>query len=68
MPVLANTRFGEKVFISQHFDFLSNVTVACLWHTVLDDLFQWRTQKIFMGRGFYQWHMVVICICCSLFV
>ena len=28
---------------------------------------QWRTQKIFMG-DFYQWHMVVICIWCSLFV
>ena len=28
---------------------------------------QWRTQKIFMG-GFIQWHMVVICICCALFV
>ena len=28
---------------------------------------QWRTQKIFMG-GFYQWHMVVIWIWCSLFV
>jgi len=28
---------------------------------------QWRTQKIFM-RGFIQWHMVVIFICCALFV
>jgi len=28
---------------------------------------QWRTQKIFMG-GFIQWHMVVICIWCALFV
>jgi len=28
---------------------------------------QWRTQKIFMG-GFIQWHRVVICICCALFV
>jgi len=29
---------------------------------------QWRTQKIFMGGGFIQWHMVVICIWCALFV
>ena len=29
---------------------------------------QWRTQKIFNGVIFYQWNMVVICICCSLFV
>jgi len=28
---------------------------------------QWRTQKIFMG-GFIQWHMLVICIWCALFV
>jgi len=28
---------------------------------------QWRTQKIFMG-GFIQWHRVVICVCCALFV
>jgi len=28
---------------------------------------QWRTQKIFMG-GFIQWHVVVICIWCALFV
>jgi len=28
---------------------------------------QWRTQKILMG-GFIQWHMVVICIRCALFV
>jgi len=28
---------------------------------------QWRTQKIFMG-GFIQWHMVVICIWCALFI
>jgi len=28
---------------------------------------QWRTQKIFMG-GFIQWHMVDICIGCTLFV
>jgi len=28
---------------------------------------QWRTQKIFMV-GFIQWHMVVICIWCALFV
>ena len=28
---------------------------------------QWRTQKIFMGC-FIQWHMVVICIRCALFV
>jgi len=28
---------------------------------------QWRTQKIFMG-SFTQWHMVVICIWCALFV
>jgi len=30
MPVLANTLFGLQFSISQHFDFLSNVTVACL--------------------------------------
>jgi len=29
--------------------------------------YQWRTQKIFMG-GFIQWHMVVICLWCSVFV
>jgi len=29
---------------------------------------QWRTQKIFMGGVFIQWHMVVICVCCALFV
>ena len=28
---------------------------------------QWRTQKIFMG-GLIQWHMVVFCIWCTLFV
>ena len=28
---------------------------------------QWRTQKLFMG-GFIQWHRVVICIWCALFV
>jgi len=28
---------------------------------------QQRTQKIFMG-GFIQWHMVVICVWCALFV
>ena len=33
------------------------------------DIFvQWRTQKIFMGGGFIQWHRVVICIWCGLFV
>jgi len=31
-------------------------------------LAQWRTQKIFMGGGLVQGHMVVICICCALFV
>jgi len=30
MPVLANTPFGPQFSISQHFDFLSNVTAACL--------------------------------------
>jgi len=30
-------------------------------------LFQWRTQKLFMG-GFIQRHRVVICIWCALFV
>jgi len=29
-------------------------------------LYQWRTQKIFMG-GFIQWRMVVICIWGALF-
>jgi len=29
---------------------------------------QWRTQKIFMGGGFVQWHVVVICIWCALFM
>ena len=29
---------------------------------------QWRTQKIFMGGGLLQGHMVVICIWCALFV
>jgi len=31
---------------------------------------QWRTQKIFMGgiHSVIQWHMVVICIWCALFV
>jgi len=29
---------------------------------------QWRTQKIFMGGGFFQWHMVIICIWCALFM
>jgi len=28
---------------------------------------QWRTQKLIMG-GFIQWHRVVICIWCALFV
>jgi len=27
-----------------------------------------RCEKILMGGCFYQWHMVVICILCSLFV
>jgi len=30
MPVLANTPFGPQFSISQHFDFLSNVTAAYL--------------------------------------
>jgi len=30
MPVLANTLFGPQFSISQHFDFLSNVTAAYL--------------------------------------
>ena len=30
MPVLANTLFGPQFSISQQFDFLSNVTAACL--------------------------------------
>jgi len=29
---------------------------------------QWRTQKIFIGGGLVQGHLVVICIWCSLFV
>jgi len=29
---------------------------------------QWRTQKIFMGGGFIQWHMVVNCNWCARFV
>jgi len=29
---------------------------------------QWRTQKICMGGGFVQWHMLAICIWCALFV
>jgi len=29
---------------------------------------QWRTQKIFMRRVFIQWHMVVICIWCAVFI
>jgi len=29
---------------------------------------QWRTQKIFMGGRFIQWHMVVICLWCAVFV
>jgi len=28
---------------------------------------QWRTQKIFMG-GFIQWHMVLVCLWCVVFV
>jgi len=28
---------------------------------------QWRAQKLLMG-GFIQWHVVVICIWCPLFV
>ena len=31
-------------------------SVLCFWD------YQWRTQKIFMGGGFIQWHMVVICL------
>jgi len=30
MPVLANMLFGPQFSTSQHFDFLSNVTAACL--------------------------------------
>ena len=30
MPALANKLFGPQVSLSQHFDFLSNVTVAYL--------------------------------------
>jgi len=39
------------------------------WH-LLDVVYniQWRTQKIFMGGGLVQSHMVVICIWCALFV
>jgi len=43
MLVLANTLFAPQFSISQHFDFLSNVTTACFvffYDTVLDDLFQ----------------------------
>ena len=29
---------------------------------------QWRTQKFLMWGGLIQWHMVVICIWCALFV
>jgi len=29
---------------------------------------QWRTQKIFAGGIFIQWHTVVICIWCALFL
>jgi len=29
---------------------------------------QWRTQQIFMGEVFIQWHTVVISISCALFV
>jgi len=29
---------------------------------------QWRTQELFMGEGFNQWHMVDICIWCALFL
>jgi len=29
---------------------------------------QWHTQKIFMAEVLIQWHMVVICIYCVLFV
>jgi len=32
------------------------------WNTI-----QWRTQKILIG-GFIQWHVLVICIWCALFV
>jgi len=29
---------------------------------------EWRTQKIFMWGGFIEWHMVIICIWCALYV
>jgi len=39
-----------------------NITLQALpW------LDQWRTQQIFMG-SFIQWHMVVICLWCAVFV
>ena len=44
-------------------------TIVCSvahWLSVLH--IQWRTQKIFMGRGLFQRHMVVSCIWCELFV
>jgi len=43
MPVLANTLFGPQFSISQHFDFLSNVTADlffCMTHTVCVDIFK----------------------------
>jgi len=46
---------SEKMYL-----FVSSLR-PCMRHN------QWRTQKIFMG-GFIQWHMVVICIWCALFV
>jgi len=47
----------------------SAVEVACLAQNIRhSSTSQWRTQKTFTVVGFIQWHMVVICIWCALFV
>jgi len=38
-------------------------SLKCVYNCI-----QWRKQKIFMKGGFIEWHMVVICIWCLLFV
>jgi len=45
-----------------------SINLRSTYCTLLVPVRQWRTQKIFMGGGLVQDHMVVICIWCALFV
>ena len=52
------------------FHFLSKISVVVFKCSCIltSELYQWRTQKIFIGGVLVQGHMVVICIWCAIFV